>query len=105
MCVSEEVSIDDQSKTLTSLFLFSAYMDNAEHTLIDLGWMEMSKLIPTLFLRFDLELTDPLAEWKETCWYEGFAASREKMGKTDISNRWFVKQDGVHVKLRPRATA
>ena len=39
-------------------------------TFIELSWMEMSKLIPTLFLKFELELTEPLAEWKETCWYE-----------------------------------
>ena len=31
--------------------------------------MEMSKLIPTLFSRFEIELTDPKAELKETCWY------------------------------------
>ena len=35
----------------------------------DLGWMEMSKLIPTLFLHFDVELTDPKAELREVCRY------------------------------------
>ncbi|KAI4127866.1 MAG: hypothetical protein LQ347_004420 [Umbilicaria vellea] len=43
-----------------------------------LSWMEMSKLIPTLFMHFELELTQPEAVWKETCW-------------------WFVKQEGVHL--------
>ena len=35
----------------------------------DLSWMEMSKLIPTLFLHFEVELTDPKAELLEVCWY------------------------------------
>lgn len=52
----------------------------------NLAWVEMSKLIPTLFLKFDLELTDPKAEWRETCW-------------------WFVKQEGLRVTLRPRSVA
>ncbi|MCJ1363635.1 hypothetical protein MMC16_002742 [Acarospora aff. strigata] len=34
----------------------------------NLSWMEMSKLIPTLFLHFDLELTYPNENWIETCW-------------------------------------
>jgi hypothetical protein len=29
--------------------------------------MEMSKLIPTLFLHYNLELADQEAEWTETC--------------------------------------
>lgn len=29
----------------------------------------MSKLIPALFFHFEVELTDPKAELKETCWY------------------------------------
>lgn len=35
---------------------------------VDLSWMEMSKLIPTLFFHFEVELTHPTAELKETCW-------------------------------------
>jgi hypothetical protein len=35
--------------------------------LTDISWMEMSKLIPTLFLHYNLELADPDAEWTETC--------------------------------------
>jgi cytochrome P450 len=34
----------------------------------NISWMEMSKLVPTLFSKFDLELVDPEANWKETCW-------------------------------------
>jgi hypothetical protein len=34
---------------------------------IDISWMEMSKLIPTLFLHYNLELADQEAEWTETC--------------------------------------
>ncbi len=34
----------------------------------NISWMEMSKLVPTLFSKFDLQLADPEASWKETCW-------------------------------------
>jgi cytochrome P450 len=34
----------------------------------NISWMEMSKLIPTLFCKFDLQLANPEASWKETCW-------------------------------------
>jgi cytochrome P450 len=49
----------------------------------NISWMEMSKLIPTLFTEFDLSLAYPKENWKETCW-------------------WFVKQDGLNVRLIPR---
>lgn len=29
----------------------------------------MSKLIPALLFHFEIELTDPQAKLKETCWY------------------------------------
>lgn len=35
----------------------------------NISWMEMSKLVPTLFSKFDLQLANPEASWKETCWY------------------------------------
>lgn len=50
----------------------------------NISWMETSKLIPTLFLHFEVELADPKAELKELCW-------------------WFVKQEGLLVTLRPRS--
>jgi cytochrome P450 len=34
----------------------------------NISWMEMSKLVPILFSKFDLELADPKASWKGTCW-------------------------------------
>jgi cytochrome P450 len=34
----------------------------------NISWMEMSKLVPTLFSKFDLHLANPEASWKETCW-------------------------------------
>lgn len=34
----------------------------------NISWMEMSKLVPTLFSKFDLQLADPEASWEETCW-------------------------------------
>ncbi|THX98745.1 cytochrome P450 [Aureobasidium pullulans] len=49
----------------------------------NISWMEMSKLIPTLFLHYNIELADQNAEWKETCF-------------------WFVMQQGVNVRLVKR---
>ncbi|KAK5139945.1 hypothetical protein LTR04_003238, partial [Oleoguttula sp. CCFEE 6159] len=33
----------------------------------NISWMEMSKLIPTMFMHYDLELSDPEAGWTEKC--------------------------------------
>ncbi|KAB8342796.1 hypothetical protein FH972_022394 [Carpinus fangiana] len=49
----------------------------------NIGWMEMSKLIPMLFLRYDVRLSRPDTEWTMTSW-------------------WFVMQSGVDVTLTPR---
>ncbi|KAM0717345.1 hypothetical protein Q7P37_007197 [Cladosporium fusiforme] len=49
----------------------------------NISWMEMSKLIPTLFLHYDLELVEPEKEWETHCW-------------------WFVMQKGLNVRLTPR---
>jgi len=45
--------------------------------------MEMSKLIPTLFMHYNLELADPDAALSEKCW-------------------WFVVQRGLNVRLSKR---
>lgn len=50
----------------------------------NIAWMEMSKLIPTLFQRYNLELTDPTAEWSIQSW-------------------WFAVQTGLNVRLTSRA--
>ncbi|KAF1989255.1 cytochrome P450 [Aulographum hederae CBS 113979] len=49
----------------------------------NISWMEMSKLIPTLFLLYDIRLADPEATLSETCW-------------------WFVIQKGLHAVMRRR---
>ncbi|KAF2813425.1 uncharacterized protein BDZ99DRAFT_255822 [Mytilinidion resinicola] len=49
----------------------------------NISWMEMSKLIPTLFMRYDLTLADANAELTEKCW-------------------WFVIQKGLYVNVRRR---
>ncbi|OJJ33325.1 hypothetical protein ASPWEDRAFT_174733 [Aspergillus wentii DTO 134E9] len=49
----------------------------------NISWMEMSKMIPTLLSRFEIQLASPDTPWKETCW-------------------WFVKQEGVMINLCPR---
>ena len=45
--------------------------------------MEMSKLIPELVLRFDIEMADKDAEWT-------------------VYNDWFVKQEGFLIKVSKR---
>ncbi|GAB7338673.1 hypothetical protein MBLNU457_5399t3 [Dothideomycetes sp. NU457] len=52
----------------------------------NISWMEMSKLIPTLLLHYDMRLADPDAEWTETCW-------------------WFVIQRGVNLVLSRRVVS
>ncbi|EME40498.1 hypothetical protein DOTSEDRAFT_82149 [Dothistroma septosporum NZE10] len=49
----------------------------------NISWMEMSKLIPTLFNHYDMELAAPDRDWSTKCW-------------------WFVMQTGVNVRLKPR---
>jgi len=49
----------------------------------NISWLEMSKLIPTLFLRYNLELNEPDKEWETKCY-------------------WFVMQTGVNVRLGRR---
>ena len=50
----------------------------------NISWMEMSKLIPTLFMHFDIELENSNVNLEEVCW-------------------WFVIQKGLHVRLRQKA--
>jgi cytochrome P450 len=45
--------------------------------------LEMSKLVPQLYRRFDLELTDPTKEW-------------------ELHDFWFVKQTGLICKVKRR---
>lgn len=47
------------------------------------GILCRSKLIPTLFMHYDLELEEPEKEWETSCW-------------------WFVMQKGLHVRLQER---
>ncbi|GAB7361737.1 hypothetical protein MBLNU230_g1784t1 [Neophaeotheca triangularis] len=49
----------------------------------NISWMEMSKLVPTLFMHYNIELADPSAEWEIKTW-------------------WFAMQTGVNVRLSPR---
>ncbi|KAI9821936.1 MAG: hypothetical protein M1827_002518 [Pycnora praestabilis] len=34
----------------------------------NLSWLEMSKLIPTIFILFGMDLTEPEASWQKVCW-------------------------------------
>ncbi|KAI9677353.1 MAG: hypothetical protein M1822_008160 [Bathelium mastoideum] len=49
----------------------------------NISWLEMSKLIPTLLMHYDVKLTDPTKEWEEDCCF-------------------FVLQTGFDVRLKPR---
>ncbi|KAF2165914.1 hypothetical protein M409DRAFT_55282 [Zasmidium cellare ATCC 36951] len=49
----------------------------------NISWMEMSKVIPTLFKRFEVELVEPEREWEVRCW-------------------WFAMQRGLEVRVRKR---
>lgn len=49
----------------------------------NLALLEVYKLIPTLFMKYDFELADPDAEWK-------------------VKNVWFTLQEGINVKIRRR---
>ncbi|KAL9085052.1 MAG: hypothetical protein Q9165_007793 [Trypethelium subeluteriae] len=51
----------------------------------NISWLEMSKLIPTLFMHYDLELADPAKEWTEKSFF-------------------LMMQKGLEVIVRPRAT-
>ena len=35
----------------------------------NISWMEMSKLVPTLFSRFDMSISTNNAKWTENCWF------------------------------------
>ncbi|KAJ8112601.1 hypothetical protein OPT61_g5064 [Boeremia exigua] len=49
----------------------------------NLSWIEMTKLIPSLLMQFDIQLADPSREPEQHCW-------------------WFVKQKGLAMSLTPR---
>ncbi|KAF2764917.1 cytochrome P450 family protein [Teratosphaeria nubilosa] len=49
----------------------------------NISWMEMSKLIPTLFMQYHVELSEPEKEWTMTSY-------------------WFVLQKGLNVRLTQR---
>lgn len=57
-----------------------------EVLLTDFWTILRSKLIPTLLLQYDLELTEPEKEWTTSCY-------------------WFVMQQGLNVRLTERSSA
>ncbi|XPS73243.1 hypothetical protein M3J09_005393 [Ascochyta lentis] len=50
----------------------------------NLSWIEMTKLVPSLLMRFDIELAHPDEKPEQHCW-------------------WFVKQEGLNMRLIPRS--
>lgn len=69
-----------RSSVLNSRIIrFGSQADNTPHE-------RRSKLIPTLFLHYDLELVEPEKEWETNCW-------------------WFVMQKGLNVCLKPRESS
>jgi cytochrome P450 len=51
----------------------------------NLGMMEVYKVVATLVSRYEIELADPKGEWK-------------------THNSFFVRQEGIEVRLRRRST-
>ena len=49
----------------------------------NISWLEMSKIVPTLFMRFEIELTNPTKEWA-------------------VRNIGIVAQEGIEVRIKPR---
>lgn len=73
---------DDASEMRRFFFAFGAGSRSCIGR--NISWMEMSKLIPTLFMHFDMELEEPDKKLEETCW-------------------WFVIQKGLYVRVQPRS--
>jgi hypothetical protein len=50
----------------------SSFVDQPERVLADcspdLSWIEMTKLIPSLLMRFDVELADASKDPEQHCW-------------------------------------
>ena len=67
-------------------FLFLAFDVIVCLTFADVLLFCRSKLIPTLLMQYDLELTEPEKEWKTSCY-------------------WFVMQQGLNVRLTQRTPA
>jgi hypothetical protein len=76
----EEYQLDGDVSSLV-IVLFSLFA-----TMLTIRFSCRSKLIPTLLLQYDLELTEPEKEWKTSCY-------------------WFVMQQGLNVRLTQRSPA
>ena len=37
--------------------------------MLDLSWIEMTKLVPSLLMRFEIDLANPNEEPEQHCWY------------------------------------
>jgi hypothetical protein len=67
----------------------------------DLSWIEMTKLVPSLLTRFDIELANADREPDQHCWY--FQNSVSISGYLLLTcGRWFVKQAGLDMHFRPK---
>ena len=69
---------------------------------LDLSWIEMTKMIPSLLMRFDIELEKPDAEPTQHCWYV-LQFFLSKVVDIVTNHRWFVKQEGLNMTLFPRS--
>lgn len=64
----------------------TVFIPDVREPLLIQNVVDRSKLIPTLFMRYNLELGDPDAEWTTKCWF-------------------FVMQRGLGVRLSKRHSA
>lgn len=76
--------MDGDVSLAINLLLF--FVPGAKATFTDNSLFGRSKLIPSLLLQYDLELTEPEKEWTTSCY-------------------WFVMQQGLNVRLTQRKPA
>ncbi|KAF2109828.1 cytochrome P450 [Lophiotrema nucula] len=74
----------DQDRSQMDRFFFAFGAGSRTCIGRNLSWIEISKLVPTLLLRFEIGLVDPESTPEEDCW-------------------WFVKQHGILIKLKSRS--
>jgi hypothetical protein len=63
-----EAALGHALEGVSSVVYGRRFLRRAQLTLIDLSWIEITKVVPSLLMRFDIELAEPDAEPKQRCW-------------------------------------
>jgi hypothetical protein len=61
----------------------------------------MTMLVPSLLMRFDIELADGSQEPKQHCWWVYSCIETDLFANI---HRWFVKQEGLNMTFVPRTS-